>query len=213
MDFNELLKIVGNEPFFETGLLLAGQVDPADVQRQLSRWTKAGRIYQLRRGLYTLAPPYQKIKPHPFLLANQMVSGSYVSLQSVLSYHGVIPDVVAVTTSVTTGRPGRWVTPLGTYDFRHVKQDLFWGYRVLKLGGDQQAFVASLGKALLDLLYLQPNSDDPSYLQGLRLQNLERLDSALLTQMAQRTGSAKLQKAVRVVTKLAQSEAEEYELL
>jgi hypothetical protein len=67
MEFEQLLEIVGNEPVFETSLLLAGDVDPADVRRQLSRWTKAGRLYQLRRGLYALAPPFQKVKPHPFL--------------------------------------------------------------------------------------------------------------------------------------------------
>jgi hypothetical protein len=30
VNFTELLEIVGNEPVFETGLLLAGNVDPAD---------------------------------------------------------------------------------------------------------------------------------------------------------------------------------------
>ncbi|MBU1748407.1 MAG: hypothetical protein KKA73_12020, partial [Chloroflexi bacterium] len=28
----------------------------------------AGRLYQLRRGLYALAPPFQKTRPHPFLV-------------------------------------------------------------------------------------------------------------------------------------------------
>ena len=51
---------MGDEPLFETGLLLAGDVDPAAVYRQLSRWVKAGRLYQLRRGLYTVAPPFQR---------------------------------------------------------------------------------------------------------------------------------------------------------
>ncbi|HEC35357.1 MAG TPA: hypothetical protein ENI39_02345, partial [Anaerolineae bacterium] len=72
MDFNRSLRIVGDEPVFETGLLLAGDVDPRHVRRQLSRWTRAGRLYQLRRGLYALAPPYQKTRPHPFLVANRI---------------------------------------------------------------------------------------------------------------------------------------------
>lgn len=58
MEFEHLLEIVGDEPIFETGLLLAGEVDPDNIRRQLSRWTKARRLYQLRRGLYALAPPY-----------------------------------------------------------------------------------------------------------------------------------------------------------
>ena len=124
MDFGELLQAVGEEPAFESGLLLAGDVNPHDVRRQLSRWVRAGRLYQLRRGLYALAPPFQKVKPHPFLVANHLVRGSYVSLQSALAHYGLIPEHVPVTTSVTTGRPGRWQTPLGTYDFRHVQSRL-----------------------------------------------------------------------------------------
>ena len=57
MKFEEAVDIVSEEPLFETGLLLAGDIDPADLRRQLSRWTRSGRIHQLRRGLYVLAPP------------------------------------------------------------------------------------------------------------------------------------------------------------
>ena len=78
MKFEEILALTNNLPFFETGLLLAGDVDPGDVRRQLSRWQKAGKILQQRRGLYTLAPPYQQVNPHPFLIANALAPGSYV---------------------------------------------------------------------------------------------------------------------------------------
>ena len=72
MKFDSLLEAVGDEPVFETGLLLAGDVDPVAVRHQLSRWMETGRIYRLRRGLYSLAPPFRKILPHPFLVANRM---------------------------------------------------------------------------------------------------------------------------------------------
>ena len=51
MEFAGLVEIIGDEPVFETGLLLAGDANPSEVRRQLSRWTKTGKIYQLRRGL------------------------------------------------------------------------------------------------------------------------------------------------------------------
>ena len=95
MKFTSLLDIVGDEPVFETGLLLAGAIDPGNVRRQLSRWTKAGHLYQLRRGLYALAPPFQKVKPHPFVVANRLMPASYVSLQSALRHYGLIPDIVS----------------------------------------------------------------------------------------------------------------------
>ncbi len=210
MNFERLLHIVGDEPVFETGLLLAGAVDPCHARRQLSRWVRAGRLYQLRRGLYALAPPYQKVRPHPFLIANRMSRGSYVSLQSALAHYGLIPEYVPLVTSVTTGRPGRWETPLGLFAFRHLKLDLFFGYHRLDLGGGQTAFVATPEKALLDLVYLTPGGDAPDYLRELRLQNLERLDLTALRQMAGRFDRPKTARATEQVIALARVEAEEY---
>jgi len=213
MSFEQLLEIVGNEPVFETGLLLAGDVDPASVRRQLSRWTKAGRLYQLRRGLYALAPPFQKVMPHPFLVANRIVRGSYVSLQTALEYHGLIPEYVPVVTSVTTARPARWDTPLGSYEFRHIRTDLLYGYQLVEVGTGQQAFVAVPEKALLDIIYLQPGGDSPNYLQELRLQTMEHLDLVELQRQADHANSPKLRRAASRVADLAHAEALEYRTL
>jgi predicted transcriptional regulator of viral defense system len=213
MEFVRLLQIVGDEPVFETGLLLAGDVDPKDVRRQLARWARAGRVYHLRRGLYALAPPFQKVAPHPFLVANRMVRASYVSCQSALAYYGLIPESVPVVTSVTTVRPGAWDTPLGRYEYRHLQPALFHGYRLEPIEQGQAAFVATPEKALLDLVHLQPGGAAPDYLSELRLQNLERLDLQQLVSQAARAHSPKLQRAAAFVQALARTEAEEYETL
>ena len=213
MEFERLMEVVDDQPVFETSLLLAGDVDRANVQRQLSRWTKAGRLYQLRRGLYALAPPFQKVEAHPFFVANRLVQPSYASLQSALSYYGLIPEAVPVTTSVTTSRPGRWDTSLGSYAFRHIKTELFRDYRLLEVGHGQEAFVASPEKALLDLIYLAPGADSAAYLKELRLQNLEALDLDRLQDEAGLTRRPKLQRAAARVAALARSEMTEYETL
>jgi predicted transcriptional regulator of viral defense system len=208
MEFSQLLEIVGDEPVFETGLLLSGDVDQANIRRQLSRWTDAGKIYQLRRGLYALAPPYQKVNPHPFLIANRMVPASYVSLQSALAHYGMIPEYVPVTTSVTTSRPGRWKTPLGIYDYRHIQVNFFEGYRFTDLGEGQQAFMATSEKALLDLVYLEPGGDSSDYLSELRLQNLDQLDWKVFDHLVNLLGKPKLKRAVTVIRLLASEEGE-----
>lgn len=213
MKFERLLAIVADEPVFDSALLLAGDVNPADVRRQLSRWTRAGRFYQLRRGLYALAPPYQKVKPHPFLVANRLRQGSYVSLQSALAHYGLIPETVPVVTSVTAARPACWDTPLGRFEYRHVKADLLYGYRSLELGAGQRAFVATPEKALLDLIYLHPGADSPGYLQALRLQNLEQLDLVALRRQADRAVSPKLGRAAAILAQLVRAEALAYETL
>ncbi|MCX6030575.1 MAG: hypothetical protein NT169_14910 [Chloroflexi bacterium] len=213
MKFAELVQVVGDEPVFETGLLLAGNVSLADVQRQLSRWTAAGRLYQLRRGVYALAPPFQRIRPHPFTVANHLVHGSYVSCQSALAYYSLIPEYTPVTTSVTTARAGQWDTPLGSYAYRHIQVALLHSYRLIEVSSGQSAFVATPEKALLDLIYLRPGGDAPDYLRELRLQNLDRLNLDELDRLAERIGSPKLRRAVAHVQNLAHAEVTEYEAL
>ena len=213
MEFERLLEIVGDEPVFKTGLLLAGNVKPTHVRRQLSRWVKTGRIYQLRRGLYALAPPYQKAKPHPFVVANQLVRGSYVSLQSALAYYGLIPEYVPVMTNVTTSRPNRWETPLGNYEFHHIKPDMLFGYQLTDVGDRQRAFIASPEKALLDLIYLDAGADSIDYLRELRLQNLDQLDLTALSQYTDRADSPKLKRAVSIISNLVGIEDDEYETI
>ena len=213
MKFHELIEIIGREPVFETGLLLAGDVNPVDIRRQLSRWMQTGRLYQLRRGLYALAPPYQKIKPHPFHIANRMVQGSYVSLQSALAYAHLIPEHVPTVTSVTTGRPGHWNTPLGRFEFRHIRTSLFYGYRLNDLGGDQKAFVSTPEKALLDLVYLQPDGDRFDYLSELRLQHTDTLALQTLQQFAERAESPKLCRAADRITELVYADQKAFETI
>jgi len=200
MKWNELLEIVGQASVFHSSVLMAGTIDPADLGRQLSRWVRSGNLVQIRRGLYVLSERYQKTPPHPFLISNRIKHASYVSLQSALEYHGLIPEYVPSITSVTTGRPEILNTPIGSFIFKHIKKALFLGYEAIDLGGGNSAFVARPEKALLDLLYLTPRSDSLDYLREIRLQNTETLDTAFLEELAEKSGSRKLRRAARRIS-------------
>jgi len=209
MKFDKLLEIVADEPVFETGLLLAGTVEPTDVRRQLSRWVAAGKVVQLRRGLYALSPPFRKRIPHPFLVANRMMRGSYVSCQSALAHHGLIPEYVQEVTSVTSGRPGRRETPLGRFSFRHLKPSFLSGYRRVSLYEEQEALVATPEKALLDLVHLTPGGDAPAYLRELRLD----WEGLKVDRLERFPGSPKIRRAARRIAALTRDEVGSYETL
>jgi len=210
MEFDHLLKLIGDDPVFETSLLLAGNINPKIVRLQLTRWVNSGRIYQLRRGLYSIAPPYQKIKPHPFLVANRLQRASYVSLQSALAFYGLIPEIVNITVSITAGRPERLETPLGIFEFRHIKSNLLFGYQMTDLVG-QSTLVATPEKALLDLVYLQPGGESSKYVHELRLQNLDHLNLDVLKKHSKVFDSPKMRAALKVISQLIQGETSEYE--
>ena len=184
--------MIDDQSIFEPAMLFAGNDRPDNTLRQLSRWVKAGKLLQVRRGLYAVAPPYNKIRHHSFAVAGRLTWPSYVSLQSALVWHGLIPEDVPVITSVTTRRPGFHNTPLGSFQFRHVKTELFWGYRETRFENGQIAYVADPEKALLDLCYLTPGGDSMDYIRGLRIDPDGIVDPDRLLIFSEKCGSAKL---------------------
>lgn len=149
-----------------------------------------------------LMQPYIESTAHPFSVANALKRASYVSLQSALSHDGMIPEYVPVTTSVTTGRPEEVDTPMGRFQFRHVGSRLFFGFNEIEISQNQFVLLASRSKALVDLLYLTPHSDEIEYLSELRSEKLEHFQLEDLQSTVERCGSLKVERAVNRLIKL-----------
>jgi len=206
MKIEDLAKRTSPAGLFRTGQILSGEGSPASVRRQLDRWTKTGRIIQLRRGVYVLQKPYAASGIHPFAAANALRKASYVSLQSALAHYGMIPEFVPVTTSMTTGRPEVLETPIGRFEFRHTKRSRFFGFVEMEVAHDQTALIATPQKALVDLLYLAPHSDQADFLRELRIERPDGFDIGVLRSSADRLDS---EKVARAVTRLMQLWEEE----
>jgi predicted transcriptional regulator of viral defense system len=191
MKFQDFIQRVKDRPVIETESLLVGEASAPKLAVEISRWQKAGRLIQLKRGVYVLSETYRKVEVSEFHLAGVLNKPSYVSLEKALEYYGLIPEAVPVYTSVTTKRPGRLKTPLGVFDYRHIRSSLFWGYKSLVLN-KQMAFIATPEKALLDLFYLRPVKVTADYLSGMRLQNVEVIRKKGLLDAARRFGKPKM---------------------
>jgi predicted transcriptional regulator of viral defense system len=209
MKFINLLEKVSELPAFTIKFLAAGE-DLNQVRLQISRWVQDGKVIRIHKGLYTLAEPYRKVNPDSFYIANALKNASYVSLQSALSWYGMIPEFVPSVTSITTGRTQTIETPLGRFEYRHVSKKYFWGYEHVELKNSLHAFLACPEKALLDLIYLTPESDHMAYLEGLRLQNFDQINRSRLYQFAQKFKSIKMMRAwTNIENILAQGEGTE----
>jgi predicted transcriptional regulator of viral defense system len=213
MYFRKVAPNLAKLPLFESEYLYAGCDNPQQVQRQLTDWVRAGQIIQLRRGLYTLAPDYQTEQPHSYVIANHLVRGSYVSLHTALSYYDLIPEHVAVVTSVTTVRPGKWQNQYGHFSYQRIQPALFFGFTYRQVTKTQWAYMATPEKALLDLIYLTSNADSEGYIRALRLQNLDLLDVKRLAGYVERAGKPKLQRATIHIQQLVEEELREYQPL
>lgn len=185
MKWEKFIKLVGNLAVIDTELLLAGVSDSLPVKVQISRWHKAGKLIQVKKGIYLLGEPYRKVDVYGPHLASVLKKPSYLSMEKAFEYHGLIPEAVPVYTSVTTKRPGKFVSEAGTFDYKHVKNSLFWGYDSVTVN-KQTAFIASPEKALLDFSYLKAGKVSFEYLEELRLQSFERINLDKLLQYGKR---------------------------
>ncbi|MBV7336755.1 hypothetical protein KFU94_52695 [Chloroflexi bacterium TSY] len=211
MYFQQVAKQLANVPLFETELLYAGADSPQQAQRQLADWTRAGKVVQLRRGLYAFKESSEW--PHSYTIANHLVKGSYVSLHIALSHYDLIPEHVAVVTSVTTGRPGMWRNQYGRFSFQHIQPSFFFGFQYRKVTYTQWAYMATPEKALLDLIYLTPDAESEGYIRALRLQNLDQINVNRLLNYVARADKPKLKRALPHIKQVIEEERTEYELL
>lgn len=142
-------------------------------------------------------------------MANALCRNSYVSLQSALAFHGLIPEYVPVVTRVTTSRPEILETELGDHVFRHIRPAHFFGFLRQEVARGQEAFIATPEKALLDLVYLTPGGGREAFLREVRLQNTGILDEASLRACGQRFAKPKVARAVEAIQEILVEEAQE----
>lgn len=111
-----------------------------------------GILATLKRGFYIPgARMGNEPTPEPFLIANHLLGPSYVSLDSGLSHHGLIPERVYETTSVTTKLTRSFKTPMGTFSYIRLALPYYaFGIQQIKLADDQYAMIATPEKALFD---------------------------------------------------------------
>ncbi len=204
MKIDDLIKLAGDVSVINAESLKTGLQEIKSLEVQLSRWTKTGKLIQLRRGLYLLAEPYRKKMVNQLYLASVIESPSYVSLEKAMEFHGLIPEAVYDYTCVTTKRPHSYRTPVGRFSYQHIKPELFWGYDSVTL--DQStAFVASPEKALLDFFYFQRGKLSGGYLEEMRFQNMERVNPNRLKAYAGKFGKPKVARAACLLLEFLKS--------
>lgn len=144
----------------ELALWVEGSADRRDAL--LKRAMAAGEIIRIRRGLYMLAPPFQRDAPNSLELAQHVYGPSYIGLESALSFHGWIPEAVYTVTSVSLNRSRVFETPVGRFDFVRVPQTCFFtDVECHELSGSNgSVLVSSPLKALADIVHVR-NLNEP----------------------------------------------------
>jgi predicted transcriptional regulator of viral defense system len=168
---------------------------------RLSEWKRKGYIHALRKGYYIFAD-IELTHYIQFLIANTLYTPSYVSLETALSYHNFIPEIVYAHTSVTTRLPKQFHNEAGIYTYNQIKADAYRGYQLLPIPNHRRKVkIATPEKALLDYLYLHPEIARLDDFLSLRLnvEVLNQLDSEHLQTLALLFKQKKLVQRVNIL--------------
>ena len=157
MNFARRIKEYTNAPLTRHLLLeiLREYKRPND---KISELIKNGELVSLKRGLYIPGPNTELPLPANFLIANHLRGPSYVSLESALSYWGLIPERTYETSSVSVGSSKKYTTPIGRFGYQKLPTPYYsFGIRSVELTPKQLVLMASPEKALCDKIVLTPN--------------------------------------------------------
>lgn len=165
-----LLEQYGNIPI-DYATLEGHFSDLKSPKDKISRLEKSGELMRLKKGKYLVVNNIQNNPPSRELIANHLYGPSYVSFETALSFHGLIPERVYLIKSSITKRRKSFKTPLGLFEYISVP-DKYYSIGIQQhVINKQYAFlIASAEKALCDLIMRT---------KGLRFQSKKALESYL----------------------------------
>jgi predicted transcriptional regulator of viral defense system len=196
---------------FREALLPLGVFSTRDVlklfpdfdKRRLFEWQQKGYITRLVNRWYLFAElPLNELLT--YRISNCIYQPSYVSLESALSYYGIIPEGVYSQQAISTRKTNSFQTPLGHFNYRNLQPAFFFGYRILYYG-ELPISMATPEKAILDFLYLRSDLHSRKDLEAMRFNYeflVNEIDWKLLQKYAQVFGSITLNNRIAHLKKL-----------
>ncbi|RLC34757.1 hypothetical protein DRH14_02235 [Candidatus Shapirobacteria bacterium] len=148
---------------YSTIARLSHQNNPNTIQKITSRLLQKKIITKLANAKYL----FNQSSTTKFEISNYLYQPSYISLQSALSFYGILPQFTYSITAITTKKTKKIISQQQEFTYSHIKTQLFHHYH------KQNGFlIATPEKALFDSLYFQS--------KGLVSLNLDELDLKLI---------------------------------
>lgn len=124
------------------------KIPNAQASKILDRLVKAGSFIRLMRGKWATTKQLD-----PLILPEYLTAPfpSYISLQTALFYYGMISQIPHTIYAVSLARTNQYSTSFGNISIHHLHPNFFFGFEIVN-----QFKLASMEKALIDILYLTP---------------------------------------------------------
>jgi predicted transcriptional regulator of viral defense system len=127
------------------------KINPPSARVSASRYVKLGLLMRLKRNIYVPKERWQTTsREERFTLANLGQTPSYISLMTALDYHEITTQVQrGIIESVAVKRTKEISLNGSVFRYTKVSRALYFGFI-----RQQEFFIASPEKALLDAVYL-----------------------------------------------------------
>ena len=123
------------------------------INDKINKLKKDGFLQTLKRGLYLHKSPFVNTITSKEIIANTLLSPSYISFDYALYFYALIPESVYDVTSATTKRSKKFTTDIGTFSFKQIKKELYpIGLKIESIKNGN-FIIASKEKALCDKIY------------------------------------------------------------
>jgi len=181
--------------------------DRETLRKQIQNWVKKGYVIQLKKGLYAyLGLEKRKLFSNFYVASLLYGDNSYISLESAMSFYGLIPERVFQLSSVSTSKTKTFINELASFNYKHIKASLF-DYFINQIDEFSNVYrIAYPEKALLDYIYFKvkvnQNIDEDFFEENLRLQNLEILQISRLKDLEKLFNMKKISHAVSVLERI-----------
>ncbi len=189
-----LPKLPGGLPYLTADDLHVLLQDHRRVLDAASYLVERGELIRLKRGFFVLAHhPLTQAGALPLAtIANLLYGPSYVSMQWLLSYRGVIPEFASTLTSMSLPRSKHFKTPIGGFAYTCLNRKSFYLGTLIEPVDGMLARIATIEKALMDWLAQLPPLKtlagiEQELLESMRIdpEHLQSLDRELIAQIVQ----------------------------
>lgn len=184
---NELIKKINRieKSYFNfSDLRKITDLDDASLRVTVSRMIKSGEIISINKGYYKLPEAILDLPK----ITLEIYAPSYLSFEWALGQNGILSQKTYSLTLATTKRARQININDTNIIYRHIQQNLFFGY-ILKEG----YLIAEPEKAFLDLAYLSLNGYANFDVEEM---NLEVLDKKKIKMYLKKFNSKKLEQMI-----------------
>jgi hypothetical protein len=159
----------------------------ADQRGKIARLLESGALILLRRGLYA-----SRRNLDPLCLAGSIYGPSYISFETALAWHGMIPERVTEILSATIKRAASFENDFGPFRYFAIPKSVYPVGIQRMTDSDLPFLIASPTKAIVDRIAREAGfrsvADVARWWKAMRIDLLSGLDHAQLQECAEGYG-------------------------